>query len=625
MNKIIEAADPDKKIIAMIGDIEIEAAAAGENNPPRFSMLAYTGKPMRIAGYGAPVIVSLKGIEIPSQKIPIRLQHDPAQGVGHTTEIKADGTNLTAKGFISRDTEFARDVVNSGKNGFPWQASIGAAPIDMVFVPDGQKVKANGSTWDGPVYHISKSLLKEISFVDLGADDGTSVKIAAKQNTNINPSIGAKKMLTYQEAKDEVAPFGELFTKEEINEMVIEAQESKLDKPAFQERIIKAIHLKQIRATHVNSVTNAPSGMTMPSGVSQKDIMACCFLFAAGESRVAEKAYKPEVLNAAADLRVHSVNDICRTSLQMENRPVPASRQEMIKAAFSSGSLSNALAAGSETVIQQAFMDMTMNYRKLGSKKNVSNFKTHNLVEIVNIGGDDPELAPGGELKHAVFKDSKITHSAKTRGLVFMITRNDLINDNLGCFAQIREMIGFNAARTANVVFFNKLKNPGASFFTEARKNLLPSKALGIENLTEAVQCLREMAGDDNLPIGASPKYLTVAPFNEMLAKQLVASTEVRDTTASTKYSTANPLNGIVEVVVEPLLGTAFGGLDTTWYLSADPVIVPGLICSYLDGIETPVVETVNLDFDKLGIGLRSYMDFGADTGDFRGILKATA
>jgi hypothetical protein len=115
----------DKKILAFLGKIEIEAAAS-EGTPPQFKMVAYTGIPMILSGYSAPVIVELAGIEIPSQKLPVRLQHDAGQGVGHTIEIKVDDGKLIARGLISRDTEFAREVIAAGKNGFPWQTSIGA-------------------------------------------------------------------------------------------------------------------------------------------------------------------------------------------------------------------------------------------------------------------------------------------------------------------------------------------------------------------------------------------------------------------------------------------------------------------------------------------------------------------
>ena len=51
-----------------------DSQAAGQEKPPlsRFSMVAYTGGPMRLAGWRYPVVVDLAGLAIPSQSRPIR-------------------------------------------------------------------------------------------------------------------------------------------------------------------------------------------------------------------------------------------------------------------------------------------------------------------------------------------------------------------------------------------------------------------------------------------------------------------------------------------------------------------------------------------------------------------------
>ncbi len=64
--------------LTLTAQMQIEAAADGEEEPrlPRFSMVAYTGGAMRIAGWRYPVIVDLAGLAIPSQSRPIRFGHD---------------------------------------------------------------------------------------------------------------------------------------------------------------------------------------------------------------------------------------------------------------------------------------------------------------------------------------------------------------------------------------------------------------------------------------------------------------------------------------------------------------------------------------------------------------------
>jgi len=84
--------EPGAVTIEAIADVEGES----QEKPrlPRFSMLAYTGGPMRIAGWRYPVIVDLAGLAIPSQNRPIRFGHDMQSGVGHTDAIKVETDNL---------------------------------------------------------------------------------------------------------------------------------------------------------------------------------------------------------------------------------------------------------------------------------------------------------------------------------------------------------------------------------------------------------------------------------------------------------------------------------------------------------------------------------------------------
>jgi len=51
--------------------------------------------------------------------------------------IRIENGQLSATGVISRDTPAAREVVASAKNGFPWQASVGAGVEEYEFVKEG--------------------------------------------------------------------------------------------------------------------------------------------------------------------------------------------------------------------------------------------------------------------------------------------------------------------------------------------------------------------------------------------------------------------------------------------------------------------------------------------------------
>ena len=184
--KITADATGTLKLVSEPGAIRIEASAdalEGQDPEkprlPRFSMVAYTGGPMRIGGWRHPVIVDLAGLAVPSQNRPIRFGHDMQSGVGHTDAIQIDAGRLLATGVVSRDTVAAREIVASARNGFPWQASLAASVEEFEFIKPSQTALVNGREFSGPVNVVRRSTLGEISFVDLGADGQTTASVAA--------------------------------------------------------------------------------------------------------------------------------------------------------------------------------------------------------------------------------------------------------------------------------------------------------------------------------------------------------------------------------------------------------------------------------------------------------------
>ena len=152
--RIIEAAASD--------DFRFEAAAGDggeEDSAPqlrRFQMTAYTGGRLILAAFPYPVVVDLSGLKVPAKSRPILRDHDAARIVGHTEAIDVNAGSIRLKGVISGSNEHAREVTASGDNGFPWQASIGAAAQrDGVRRSGRERWKSTGggsparSTWRG--------------------------------------------------------------------------------------------------------------------------------------------------------------------------------------------------------------------------------------------------------------------------------------------------------------------------------------------------------------------------------------------------------------------------------------------------------------------------------------------
>src|SRR6185369_2382845 len=81
----------------------------------------------------------------------------------------------------------------------------------------------------------------------------------------------------------------------------------------------------------------------------------------------------------------------------------------------------------------------------------------------------------------------------------------------------------------------------------------------------------------------------------------------------TTPVPSGNQYQGKYEPIVSPYLSdsTITGNSTTAYYLLADPNDVPTIEVAFLDGVETPTVETADVDFEQLGIQTRGYWDWG--------------
>jgi phage major head subunit gpT-like protein len=181
---LIAAGEPcDLRICGASEGFEVQAAAGegeGGKKLPTFSMTAYTGVPMKLEGFYHPVVVDLESASAPRQSVPVPRAHDPERILGHTTAIDISAQRIKASGILSADNEHSAEIVRMAANGFPWQASIGASPKKMEFVPKGDSVKVNGRNWDGPLLVARGATIREISLLPMGADGNTAASVAAQ-------------------------------------------------------------------------------------------------------------------------------------------------------------------------------------------------------------------------------------------------------------------------------------------------------------------------------------------------------------------------------------------------------------------------------------------------------------
>lgn len=668
--------DPGAIKIVALAEVEgdVEAGADGMPRLPRFEMLAYTGGPMRIGGWRWPVIVDLAGLAIPSQSRPIRFGHDMQSGVGHTDAIHIDNGKLLARGTVSRDTVAAKEIVISARNGFPWQASIGASVEEFEFVKAEQKVLVNGREFMGPVNVVRKSTLGEISFVDLGADGQTSASVAAnatphRQETlemgdsitigaSAQPSVpssdGSPNAAASLHANPPAPAAPERVATELPSANIVERMRAEAAAETTRIATIRRlcagrhadIEARAIRdgwdATRTELEilrTNRPTAPAVQvhanQGVSGHLLEAACMLTAKLDQ--VEDLFDDQTLDAASKrfrggiglqellLEAAWANGYTGRNFRNARDVLKFAFQPDMEAGFSTIDIGGILSNVANKFLLEGFFALERTWRNICAVRNVSDFKAVTSYRL--IGKDQYEqVPPGGEIKHGTLGNETYTNKADTYGLMLSIDRRDIINDDLGAVTTVPRKLGRGSGLKINDVFWAEfLKN--SDFFKEANNNFLTGAAmgLGIDGLTAAEVAFMDQVDSDNKPIGIMPAILLVPTALSAMGTQLFKALEFRDNTTNKSYPINNPHQGKFRVEVSRYLSNKQyeGYSSKAWYLLADPADLPVIEVALLNGQEAPTIETAEADFSVLGIRCKGYHDFGVSKQDPRGGVKS--
>lgn len=571
------AKDASRDIFLLEADAEVlELQAAeqdGDEDAPalkKFSISAYNGGKMNV-GFGLPVVVDLSGMKVTSKARPILKDHDPGKVVGHTTAVKINAGSIRADGLVSGTNDYAKEVVASSAQGFPWQASIGASVERLVEVDRGEKVQVNGRTFTGPLVVARQSTLKEISFVALGADDTTSARVAANQHNSqletitmgfeawleaqglkladLSEDSVSKLQATYDQiqamSQNDDADAGDDAVAGDAADIQADAKQAIADLRAEQKRIasVNAVakdhpeiaaqaiekgwsperaELQVLRAARPQA-PNVNVGAGRGPAVSEDVVTAAICM--AGNLKDVESEFDEKTLDAAharykgriglQEVLMEAANaNGYAGSMSFRRDPrgiLEAAFSQGVQAAggFSTMSITNVLSNTANKFLLQGYNAIESTWREISTTRSVSDFKQ---VTSYNLIGDleYDEVGAGGEIKHGTMSDEQFTNQAKTYAKMLAITRQDQINDDLGALTAVPTRLGRGAGLKANKVFWTEFLD-NTSFFTAGNSNLETSNALSIGGLTTAELAFLDQKTPENAD-GATGSPLGISP-----------------------------------------------------------------------------------------------------------------
>jgi Mu-like prophage major head subunit gpT len=276
------------------------------------------------------------------------------------------------------------------------------------------------------------------------------------------------------------------------------------------------------------------------------------------------------------------------------------------------------LADALDKTLRQAYQTAPAGVRQVARATTARDFRAKHRIQFSTA----PTLLPlneHGEFVSGGMNDYDQTYAVTTFGRIVGFTRQAMVNDDLGAFADTTRRMGvaaaaFEATFLANIVSSNPTLADGNAVFSTAHANITGNGSgttLSLTTLSAARQAMRAQTGLLGELIDVTPRYLLVGPANETIAEQMVSEI------SPIQSQDVNPFMNKIHVVVDPRL-TA-----NIWYLVADASQVDGLEYAYLEGAAGPQI-TSDLGFEVDGVRFRIRLDFGGAFVDWRGWYAAT-
>lgn len=320
--------------------------------------------------------------------------------------------------------------------------------------------------------------------------------------------------------------------------------------------------------------------------------------------------------------------DLARASLQATGmRTEGMDQRALVAAAFTQSTsdfpilLENVM----HKTLQSAYALQADTWTRFCARGSVGDFRAHTRYRVGSLSNLDAKTELSEFRNKSIPDGEKASITAITKGNIVNISRETIINDDLGALTSITSALGRAAKRTVEADVYATLAlnagmgptlADGVSLFHANHSNV----STGAPTVTSFDAARVIMASQKDV---SSNDYLDLRPAvflgNSSLegaAKVVLNSTYDPDT--ANKLQRANIAYGLVgDIVTSPRAAA------TVWYFFANPAEAPVLEVAFLDGNDTPYLEMEN-GFSVDGSSWKVRMDYGVAGVDFRGAVRST-
>lgn len=559
----------------------------------------------------------------------VLFNHDRDAVVGHIEKVWLEDNR--GKALVRFDTdEQSETIFQKVQSGTLQGVSVGYA-IYRYEVLEDEDTKSTNGRFNGPAYVVTDWEPLEISIVSVPADPTVGVGRSAEEiHTSIdtqedNTRMDQEKTLEVQEVKSTPVETGltqadlqKAMEQERKRTSEITALFRDFDVEGADEAIVMGVSVDEARAMVMDQLRARNKGVSVTMGEAESDKFR-----AAAQDAVLMAAGIPvaDAAPGANELRGHSLVELARESLQREGLQANfGDNMELARAAINSTSTFPAIMSNlANKSVMVGFKEAETTYQIWAGKGSNRDFKEAARYALSEAG--NLELVPeGGQFQQDSLGEASARTKVATYGKLFSLTRQAIINDDLGLFSKIATKYGSAAKRLVNKMVYAQLTGnvkmqDNVALFDAKHGNVATTgEELSVKAIAKAITAMRRQKGiTGDATLNITPKYLVVPPELEVTAYQIVNSTAAVDGVNS---GVVNPYKGRFVVVADAELTD-----PDAWYLVADASQHDTIDVTYLNGVETPRLET-RQGFEVDGIEYKVAFDVGVDAIDFRGLYK---
>jgi hypothetical protein len=287
------------------------------------------------------------------------------------------------------------------------------------------------------------------------------------------------------------------------------------------------------------------------------------------------------------------------------------------------------LSNAANKLLRSAYTAAPQTFRPLVRVGSVPDFKEQTRAQL----GEAPMLEKvneHGEFKRGTIGEAGEKFRVATFGKVLGLTRQALINDDLGAFQRLPVAFGRAAAQLESDLVWGQIlgnptmaDTPPRSLFHADHANLAAAgSALSLPSVSDGRLAMSKQTGlDGKTVLNLTPAYVIVPAALLTTAEQLLAPLVPAQTANAVPESIRR-----IEIISDPRLDNGIAsqnvtGSATAWYLAASVGQVDLVELAYLEGAEGLYTET-RAGFDVDGVEIKVRMDVGAKALDWRGFYK---